>query len=426
MSEALSFPTLLSSAVEKSPDDALKAQRIAAFNSLAEQGLPTTRDEDWKYTDLSVLYAHNEEWLASGNVWQTPAEPDLAVLASVSDLDADWLIVQNGLPAPASLAAFSRSGIHIASLSTAGAAETPENPLALLNLSQLSDGLSIHVDQALADQRPIGLLFVDDATVSPVATSRVDIRVEPGCSVNILEAHVNGTAATANCVVTVHAAAESCVNFVRLQDRGATQHLNSGLFVTPQQDSEFNFVGFDLGGALVRHDICADIAATGSKTQIAGLYLTDAKQHVDNHTRVDHRVGPAYSAQHFKGILAGRSRAIWNGKAVVHAGADGTNAEQSNHNILLSRRAEVDPKPELEIYADDVRCAHGTTVGALDDRALFYLQSRGLDKQAARALLVRAFAQQIVQTIPIPNIEEAISERVAARVDALIADAFDD
>jgi Fe-S cluster assembly protein SufD len=173
----------------------------------------------------------------------------------------------------------------------------------------------------------------------------------------------------------------------------------------------------------VRNDLAIDIEQPGSRSEFTGLYLVGHGQHIDNHTRVDHRVGPAESHQEYRGILTGKTRGVWNGKAIVHEGADGTDAEQANHNLLLSENAEIDAKPELEIYADDVKCSHGTTVGQLDEAALFYLRTRGLSRRDARQLLTRAFAQAIVSQSPLESLHEYLGERIARRLDELMQEA---
>jgi Fe-S cluster assembly protein SufD len=162
----------------------------------------------------------------------------------------------------------------------------------------------------------------------------------------------------------------------------------------------------------------------GATAEFGGLYLVGDGQHVDNHTRVDHRVGPAVSRQEYRGILTGKARGVWNGKAIVHEGADGTDAEQSNHNLLLSQSAEINAKPELEIYADDVKCSHGTTVGQLDETALFYLRTRGLDRNEARQVLTRAFALAIVSRAPIEQIENFLLEQIDTRLRTLLEEAL--
>ncbi|MEX1267218.1 MAG: SufD family Fe-S cluster assembly protein, partial [Woeseia sp.] len=163
-----------------------------------------------------------------------------------------------------------------------------------------------------------------------------------------------------------------------------------------------------------------EILEPGALVRMHGLYLADSDQHIDNHTRVDHRVGPAQSREEFRGILNGNARCVFNGKAIVHAGADGTDAEQSNHNLLLSANAEIDTKPELEIYADDVKCSHGATVGQLDDSAIFYMQSRGIDRDRAQHLLTRAFAGQILRHLPIDALQDHLVARIDERLDTLL------
>ncbi len=214
----------------------------------------------------------------------------------------------------------------------------------------------------------------------------------------------------------------AALDVVRIQQR-QTEHLNVNR-VTAQlaRDASFDYSNFDFGGALARNDIIADIAGAGASVNLKGLYLAGGRQHIDNHTRVDHRVGPATSAEDYRGILGGRSRCVFNGKAVVHAGADGTDADQSNHNLLLSANAEIDTKPELEIYADDVKCSHGATVGQLDETALFYLRSRGLDEGQATQILTRAFASTIADQVPIAGCREYLAAAMDEKLDTLVSE----
>ena len=193
-----------------------------------------------------------------------------------------------------------------------------------------------------------------------------------------------------------------------------TAHLK----VTTGRDATLRHFALDTGGRLVRNDLVIDIAKTGADVVFNGLYLADKGQHVDNHTRVEHRVGPARSNQEYRGIVKGR--AVWNGKAIVHEGADGTDAQQANHNLLLSQRAEIDAKPELEIYAEDVKCSHGTTVGQLDESAVFYLRTRCLDAEQARRLMTHAFAMGVASRCPIDACAAWVESRVESALNALI------
>jgi Fe-S cluster assembly protein SufD len=189
-----------------------------------------------------------------------------------------------------------------------------------------------------------------------------------------------------------------------------------------QRDTVFNHNAFDFGSAMARNDVEVDIAGPGASANLHGLYLATGKQHIDNHVKVVHGVGPAASSQNYRGILSGQSRCVFNGKAVVLAGADGTDANQSNHNLLLSERSEIDTKPELEIYADDVKCSHGTTVGQLDEAAIFYMRTRGLTEDDAKRALTRAFASGMLSALAIGECQDYISDAIDQRLDELISE----
>ena len=194
--------------------------------------------------------------------------------------------------------------------------------------------------------------------------------------------------------------------------------------VTMGRDSQLRMASYDLGGGLIRNDVVIDLSQPGADVAFDGLYLAGDGQHIDNHTRVDHRVGPATSTQEYRGILNGHCRCVWNGKAVVHEGADGTDASQANHNLLLSEKAEIDAKPELEIYAEDVKCSHGTTIGQLDESSMFYLRTRGIDEQHAQQMLTFAFAADIVARAPVDAARATVSACVEKRLAELIAADF--
>jgi len=209
---------------------------------------------------------------------------------------------------------------------------------------------------------------------------------------------------------------------VRLQERGAG-HLQIGrLQALLREGATLNYTSIDVGGKLIRNDVVATIDGAHATANISGIYLADGKQHIDNHILIDHRVGPATSRQDYRGIVGGRARCVFNGKALVREGADGTDAEQSNHNLLLTDTAEIDTKPELVIYADDVKCSHGTTVGQLDKTALFYLQSRGLTLEQAKILLTRAFAGHILRKLPLENVKKYAHQMIDRKLDHLTGD----
>ena len=385
------------------PTDALQA---------IVQRLPTPRDEDWKYTDLSRAREISERWLGAG------AAVPVAVLADdieriTSDIDANWFVIANG-----ELTILTKSvGVAVEKVKEPPAME---GSLAELNAALLIDGLRIRVNAEL--EKPLGLLIIDHADEASVSQAFIHVEFASHSAGKIIEYHTSSGSADqyANTIVTIDVGDNASVRHVRIQDRARTHVQTGRTMVNVGRDARFQSSGFDLGGGLIRNDMIIDISNPGADVSFDGLYLAGDGQHIDNHTRVDHRVGPATSRQEYRGILNGKCRCIWNGKAIVHEGADGTDADQANHNLLLSDKAEIDAKPELEIYTDDVKCSHGTTVGQLDETALFYLRSRGLDKQHAAQIMTHAFAAGLVGRAPVEVAREKITALVEARLATLI------
>jgi Fe-S cluster assembly protein SufD len=369
--------------------------------------LPTPRDEDWKYTDLARAREISTRWLDAGGERETSL-PGALIDTITGTVDATWFVIGNGklLDIP--------GGVDAERIDSP---LTTDSALAELNAALLADGLRIRVTGGLT--KPVGLLFIDNAGVSQ---GYVEIEFAPGSSGEIVEYHTSQGDAEhyANTIVKLDVGDDASVRHVRIQDRASTHVQTGRTTVTIGRDARFRSASFDLGGGLVRNDLDIDIAKPGAEVAFDGLYLAGDGQHIDNHTRIDHPVGPATSRQEYRGILNGRCRCVWNGKAIVHEGADGTDADQANHNLLLSEKAEIDAKPELEIYTDDVKCSHGTTVGQLDETSLFYLRTRGLDKQHATQVLTHAFAAGLVSRVPVDAAKETISDLMERRLAALI------
>jgi Fe-S cluster assembly protein SufD len=391
---------LLEAAVTALPPDELSAVREAAVDRFIAIGFPTTKHEDWKYTNLSDAAELSNTWLQSKA--ESRAQP-VTVDTRITELKHRGITVTR-------LA----DGVDEGSI-------TDDDPMSAFNAALLRDGLHIKSADGSATEKPIGLLLIDDGSV---AVSQVRILVEIGARATLRVIECALSAGTdrqfANSVTQAVLGDEAELSFVRLQQR-QKNHLSVNRFSAKlERDAVLNYNNFDLGGELARNDIVADIVAAGASVNLRGLYLAAGDQHIDNHTRVDHRVGPATSSEEYRGILNGRARCVFNGKAIVHEGADGTDADQSNHNLLLSDKAEIDTKPELEIYADDVKCSHGATVGQLDKTALFYLRSRGLDKDEATQVLTRAFASAILGKLAIGECHEYLAAAMDKQLDDLI------
>jgi Fe-S cluster assembly protein SufD len=374
--------------------------------------LPTPRDEDWKYTDLARAKEISTRWLDAGAATPTDS-PDDEIAAITGGIDAAWFVFVNG-------ALSVTPDIDACVIERLDDIAAGDSALAELNAALLVDGLRLGIDGLL--QKPIGLLFFDGGDEPSLTQGHIELDFAPNSGGDIVEYHASrgGQDHYANTIVTMNIGDGAAVNHVRIQDR-ALDHVQTGCAsVRVGRDARFTSASFDLGGGLIRNDLDIDIAMPGAEVSFDGLYLAGDGQHIDNHTRVDHRVGPATSRQEYRGILNGRCRCVWNGKAIVHEGADGTDADQANHNLVLSERAEIDAKPELEIYTDDVKCSHGTTVGQLDETALFYLRSRGLDKQRATQVLTHAFAAGLVSRVPVAAAKAAVSDLMEARLADLI------
>jgi len=372
--------------------------------------LPTTRDEDWRYTDLGTVREISSRWLAAGRD-SLALELQAEIEAITGGIDADWIVLANGeLQGP----------VNVDCAARLDEAPSSGTALAELNAALLKDGLRIHV--AGVHDKPIGVLMIDGTEDASVSQAYVEIEFAPGASGDIIEYHASEGDADqyANTVVALTIGDAASARHLRIQNR-ASNHVQTGrTSVSVGRDAKYTMAGFDLGGGLIRNDIEIDIAAAGAEVSFDGLYLAGDGQHIDNHTRVDHRVGPATSRQEYRGILNGKCRCVWNGKAIVHEGADGTDADQADHNLLLSDKAEIDAKPELEIYADDVKCSHGTTVGQLDETSLFYLRTRGLDERHATQVLTHAFAADLVARMPVAAAREALASIVESRLADLL------
>jgi Fe-S cluster assembly protein SufD len=422
---------LLGQVVDRLPRDAFSAARQAALARFREQGFPTTRQEEWKYTNLAPAVEVSNRWLrealagASSAPALSPAAREVA-RAVMGDIDAHWIVIANGVVEPDSVAQLNglASAVRVASAAAAEAPPPAGDALSLFNAALLRDALTVRFVPGASLDRPLGLLVIDDAPAGQVLSQpRVVIEAAAGARASIVEVHASaGTHELfTNALIDVTLSSGAIVRWLRLQQRAREHYQVSRLNARLARDASFEHAAVDLGGGLVRNDVAVDIREPGASVSLHGLYLAGGRQHIDNHTRVDHRVGPARSTEEYRGILNDRARCVFNGKAMVHQGADGTDAHQANHNLLLSAQAEVDTKPELEIYADDVKCSHGATVGQLDANAVFYLRTRGLSREEAAQALTRAFATAIVSRCPVPEARDRLERAVEARLEELIA-----
>lgn len=406
----------------------LKGLRSEAMGAFAINGFPTTRDEDWKYTSMARIEQGKFSFLAAAPT--ILGADDIAALALPG---AHRLVFVDGRHAPG-LSSLSKlpDGITVASL----AAMLERNPetlriwlarpgvgraagFAALNTACMTDGAYVHLAPGTILERPLQLLFV--ATTPALAShSRNLVVAEANSRACIVEHHaaVPGAAAYfTNIVSDIVVGQGACIEHHKLQEEGTQAFHVAAVNAELARDSHFMSTSFALGGVLARTDINVGLQAEGADCTLDGLYLADGRQHMDHHTRIDHARPHGTSREFYKGVLAGAARAVFNGKVIVHPGAQHSDAEQINRNLLLSEQAEIDTKPQLEIWADDVKCSHGATVGQLDPEQIFYLRARGMAEAEARTLLTHAFAAEMVERVhPAPlraRLDRLLRERLA-------------
>lgn len=404
------------------PDDWLRPARDAAIARFAANGFPSTRHEDWKYTDLAPLADRSLDYLT------TDTGAAQAVPAAPTDYgDSLRLLFVNGRLAPGQTLA-AAPGLTLIDLATADAASRkrildrlqnlkadPTADLAALNAAFISGGLWIEVAADTRIEQPLEVLMQADG--SPIASQpRILLSIGANSEFTLIEQYAGSGEGLTNTVTDLHVGAGAKLHYAKIQADSVDAHHVALQRVVLERDSRAEIVQLDLGAGLARNDLQVELAAPGAQISAHGLFVADGRAHIDNHTRLDHLAPHTTSRVSFRGIAANTGRGVFNGKIVVHEGADGTDAGLTNRNLLLSKTAEIDTKPELEIYADDVKCAHGATTGQLDANALFYLRSRGLDKASARSMLVNAFAQEILERVPLPRLRESIESGLVQRL----------
>jgi Fe-S cluster assembly protein SufD len=393
--------------------------RRAALDRFAQRGLPGPRDEDWKYTSVAAIA--KRPFAVPAQAGSVDVDIDAFALAGMA---SHRLVFVNGRYAPG-LSQVGRlpAGVTLQSLAqTLERAPDALEPLlgedryqtvfAALNAAFMADGVHLHLPRGTVVAEPIHALFVCTATDAAIHPRNVVVAGE-GAQATLIEHYVglDGAAALTNAVTQLFVAADASVAHYKLQQEPARALHIGGIHAAQSRASRLESHSIALGAALARNDITTSFDAEGCEAVLNGLFLVSGRQHVDHHTRIDHAKPRGTSREYYKGIVDGAARGVFNGKVIVHPGAQKTNAQLSSRNLLLSKSAEIDTKPELSIDADDVKCTHGATVGQLDDNAMFYLRSRGVDEAMARALLTYAFAHDVIERVRVAPLR-AMLERI--------------
>jgi Fe-S cluster assembly protein SufD len=403
--------------------------RRAGMESFSELGFPTVKQEAWKYTNVQPVVAL-PFGLANGDARKINASEVLSN-AFVED-GAPRLVFVDGVYTQA-LSSMQElpSGVRLANLPALAASDGADwvskigrsadhrrNGFVALNTAFLGDGAVVIIPPGCRLPQPIYLIYASTAKDRPVVSHpRTLIVLGAGSEASVVESYagMNGGTYFCNAVTELVAGADSVVHHYRIQKEGTAGFHVGTLAANLGCGSNLTANAVTLSGALVRNDVHVALDGEGAECALNGLYLCTGKQHVDNFTEIEHLRPRASSMELYKGILDGASHGVFNGRIMVHKDAQKTDARQTNKNLLLSGDAVVNTKPQLEIYADDVKCSHGSTIGQLDPDALFYLRSRGLGPQEARSLLSFAFASDIVGRIKIDSLRRRLDEYLAAQ-----------
>lgn len=402
----------------------LEEQRLKALSQFSEQGFPSSHEEEWRYTNVSAiekkkfsptinktknlvdiewlkLYQLQEAWsvvLVDGHF--------SAELSSLDDLPVDVLVMGMAdalQKLPETLENYINQSVNI-----------DENSFIAFNTAWFTDGLFVSVNAKRILEKPIQVLHV--ATQQDVLTAtRTVIILDKMAEASIIETYVGYDNAYLSSTVTeVFVGQNAHLTLYKMQCESEKAYHFGGIYVKQDRDAHFTHHNFAFGALLARLDIHTDLDHA-SECELNGLYLGVKRQHIDSHTRMNHIKPHGISRELYKGVLDDRARGVFQGRVIVAKDAQQTDSQMNNRNLLLSDDAEADSKPQLEIYADDVKCGHGVTVGQLDEKSIFYLQSRCIDEEVARNILTFAFANEMVDRIKIKVLHEMILEQVLIR-----------
>ena len=414
----------------------LRERAASRFSAL---GFPTVRDEEWRFTNISPITTNNFR----------PADADAPLseqqLGALLYADApNRVVVVNGwfrpeLSRTQGLPAGVRAGSLARSINSELQAESeivqrylgqlPElgtRAFDALNTARLDDGAFVYVPDGIVLEQPLQVMFVStSASTHPtIHHPRLLVVVGSNAQVRIVETYV-GTPGVyfANALTEVFVAENAVVDHYKVQEESRDAFHIASMHVHALRSATFSSHSFTLGGKIVRNDVVSILDGEGAECTLNGLYLADGDRLVDNHTTIDHAKAHCPSHEIYKGILGGRARAVFNGKIIVRPDAQKTDAKQTNRALLLSDSASINTKPQLEIFADDVKCTHGAAIGQIDEDAIFYLQTRGLTFDEARDMLIHAFAGEILDRVRIDALKGALETELYTQLAKDLAEA---
>jgi Fe-S cluster assembly protein SufD len=406
-------------------EPAFKQVNAAGVNAFAAMPFPTRKTESWKYTSLHALTKQDfNQTVAPINLDASPVE------FAIDGLDAIELVFINGQFQATLSSSEQLEGLQLVRFSEASAeqlalvekhlgqtAETERNLFTALNNAQVNDGVLVFVSKNTQLKKPVQIVNISTAQDKPAtAFNRCLVVLEQHAQATVIEQFVSTDEAqniVLNQVSEMYVGDGAQLNHYRLHKEHETSLHFGGVYVDLNRDSQFNSYQILLGGQIKRFDVLVNHNVGGSHCEMKGVYLPKNDQHVDIHSYIEHKAPNCTTNEVYRGIMADRSKAVFNGRIHIHQEAQKTLAELSNKNLLLSDKAQINTKPELEIYADDVKCAHGATVAQLNEEAKFYLRSRGISAQEADIMLSFGFINELLESIPVDALRVSLRPLLA-------------
>jgi len=419
--------------------DFVKSLRKDSIQKLIDVGFPTQKVEDWKYTNVLPIVEKNfkisnltESWKDKSVVTKAKELIDKDLI--LADLSSNQIVFIDGHFVEELTRVQNIDEIKILNLKKAFHQNSEkvfeyfnkynqiENGFNALNNIFFNDGVFILIKDNLVEDEPIVVIYIQSDKEEQLINPRNLFLIGKNSKVRIIESYLSldGAKSFTNTISEIFVAENSFLEHYKLQNESLNGFHIGKIQTHLERNSNFTSHNLSFGSAIGRNDINIILDGEGAEAHMYGLYFVKDKQHIDNHTLVDHAKPHCLSNEFYKGILAENSRGVFNGKIIVRKGAQKTNAYQSNKNLLLSGNAKIDTKPQLEIFADDVRCTHGATVGQVDDDSLFYLRARGIDEKNARTLLVNAFANDVLSNMTFEPLRDKISDFVIKQMSDII------
>ncbi|MEO1518562.1 MAG: Fe-S cluster assembly protein SufD [Bacteroidota bacterium] len=411
-------------------DHPLHQLRRQAIDQLATLNFPGRKNEDWKYTPVTRMLQPSYKTGTAISV-----SDELLQAQSFEDLDVHLLVFSNGqLDETRSQIGELPEGVILSSIATA--LEGPQadkankvleqwakstDAFAALNMAFADKGVFAYIPANVRMNKPVYMLHVNDGNEAPFFSHPQRIIVaERGSESHFIERYVSPEDSVyfTNALTHIELGANGKLDHYKIQQESVQAFQVNQVDVLQERDSTYSSYAVDLGGRMVRNNLRTHLQSSGTMTNFYGVYLAKGEQHLDNQTFIDHAFPHCDSNELYKGVIDDKARGVFNGKVIVRQDAQKTNAFQQNSSLVLSQKAVMDTKPQLEIYADDVKCSHGATIGQLDEESIFYLRSRGLNKEQARSLLQQAFLKEVVENMKIDSIRTVVEKLISEKFDS--------